>query len=174
MNYFLEYLKNKNIGFSDSTAENQIGILSNYRSDARGKLFEYIVFQWLNADKKIDECFVGRRIQKEQIDCLAFNRKIAYLFECKNAIHKDTDKLRKRIAEKERVVKNQYPDFKIWPILIVYSTMNIKDKTVFEENGIRVIDNFREKIMVEDIFSCDRDLLLHLLDDFSNSSILEN
>jgi hypothetical protein len=126
----------------------------HFINDVRGVLFEFIVYKWLNLTQKFEEIHHYCIIDKLQIDICCLDKSKIHLFECTITIHKDKieEKL-KAIKKQIAVLKNKYPQYDIVPSLVVYSQLPSNVKKFFEDNKIRVIENFKKEIETSRVFS---------------------
>lgn len=115
--------------------------------NAKGKLFEYafsIINKKSNPGNKFD---IDITINGEQIDAVMYNDNKIYVYECKINIHKDTlEETLSSINRKVNALKIEMDGYTISPTLVIYSSTPGDRKEYFENQGILVIDNYREKI----------------------------
>lgn len=127
--------------------------------NAKGILFELIVYKWLNENKDpnfndFDKLKHEKIIDdEEEIDIFGVKNDKGYLFECKVALHKrnNEEELPKKIIKKKELLEQKEQVSSVEPVLVTYTQLRSDDKNYFEEKGIRVVDNFKKKI-IENLF----------------------
>ena len=159
--YFKEYLSDKSISsvfdkikirtpygvhteLSISEIQKQMNILI---ADAKGKLFEYVFHHWLLEDNSTKYCKIkcDHHENKEQIDVYAELENEVHIFECKVNLH--GNKINETVIQINRKVKAlQLCKKKIVPWLIVFSQISDASKKRFEDEGVKVFDNFKNEI----------------------------
>lgn len=142
------------IRLSLSELQKRVG---DFIGHSKGKLFEYICYILLQ--DVYDKLASDFDIHGEQIDLVGERKREIHVFECKSNLHGDEirDTL-EQIKRKIKVIKENSNEFKektgieieeknIIPHLIVFSPISNKRKRIIESEEIKVIDNFRDKIM---------------------------
>ena len=116
-------------------------------ADAKGKLFEYVFYQWLLEQKSTNYCKIrcDFRVNKEQIDVCAELEDEIHIFECKVNLHSlNIDKIVDQINRKKKSLN--LSNKIIIPWLVVYSQITDASKKRFENEGIKVFCNFKNDI----------------------------
>jgi hypothetical protein len=158
---FREYLKHKKrphdldrSSYTESDFIHNKFIVSEIKSqenrflgDAKGKLFEYIYYNWLAENKSIKPVFLlsDIKINKEQVDVYLETENKIHLFECKVAIHgTNMDKIIQQVKRKEAAFEKSNKKINVW--IVVYWEISDENKKIFSKEGINVCSNFKKKI----------------------------
>lgn len=118
-----------------------------FLGDAKGKLFEYIYYNWLAENAGIDyvSLLSDVVINKEQIDVYLETKNKIHIFECKVTIHgTNMDKIIKQIKRKEAALKESNKNIDVW--IVVYREISDENKRIFRKKGIKICSNFNKKI----------------------------
>lgn len=128
----------------------------DYIGYLKGKFFEYVVYKWINEGgfNNYMSCKCDFILDGEEIDCLGEADTHIDLFECKINLHSDSiNDIISQIEKKAHILKNIYKK-DVNSYLVIYHPQRETNKKLrlFEEKGIKVIDNFREEIDRNRIF----------------------
>jgi len=116
-----------------------------FTEDTKGILFELIVYKWLN-ENNFEIVEHQKIVKNEEIDIFGVKNGKGYLFECKVSLHENRiEKLPERIIEKRKLLE-QEEGASVVPVLVTYTPVSSGIKNSFEEKGIKVEDNFKNKI----------------------------
>ncbi|AKG91655.1 hypothetical protein GAH_01021 [Geoglobus ahangari] len=171
INLFKEYLKDRSVSsvFDRVITESPFGksvIIDinqienerrKFQENVKGLLFELMVYKWVQEQEYFEEVKHNYIADKEEIDVFSKKGNKIYLYECKVAVHKDEIiKTLNQISRKILVLRSEYPECSIIPILVTYFPLPAERTKFFEERGIKVIDGFNKKIENSSFFSKDR------------------
>ena len=120
---------------------------SRFLGDAKGKLFEYIYYNWLAENRGIKPVSLlsDIMINKEQVDVYLETENKIHIFECKVAIHgTNMDKIIKQIKRKKEAFEKSNKNINIW--IVVYWEISDENKKRFLKEDIKVCSNFKKKI----------------------------
>ena len=120
---------------------------SRFLGDAKGKLFEYIYYNWLAENRGIEPVSLLSDIviNKEQVDVYLETENKIHIFECKVAIHgTNMDKIIKQIKRKKEAFEKSNKNINVW--IVVYWEISDDNKRIFRKEGIKVCSNFKKKI----------------------------
>ncbi len=160
---FERYLKMHHVGFEGGTSERVIDQQKRVLADAQGKLFERLVYESLLVGRYLN-CSVDVSIDSEQIDCIGQAETWIDVYECKVDVHMDFNEVIRQLLRKRDTVQRLRPEFKVVPHLVVYRGVAAKRRSVIENNGIWLHDNFRKEIETMRIFDAGRDQLIRVLE----------
>ena len=137
--------------------------LDDFLGKAKGKLLEHAAYKWLRKSNQFDKTDCDVWINSEQIDCIAETGDTVSFFECKLNMHKD--KINETITQIKRKSQSlsKYRT-EVQATLIVYAMIPAEIKTVFEKNGVLVLDDFRSVIIRQRSFDDTRQETLDILD----------
>jgi hypothetical protein len=137
--------------------------LDDFLGKAKGKLLEHAVYKWLRESNQFEKTDCDIWINGEQIDCIAETGDAVSFFECKLNIHKDkiNDTINQIKRKSQSLSKN---GLRVQATLIVYQMIPVELKTVFEKNGVLVVDDFKGVIIKQRSFDGTRQETLDILD----------
>lgn len=133
-------------------------------SISRGKLFEYVVYKWLVSEAKYTELRGPGDFKGEQVDCLGINDSVVDVFECKVDLHQQIEEVVRQVLVKQEAARREFPGRKVDPYLVVYLEVDTARSLELMRFGIRVIDNFRQKIRSGGINKSNREQIVKILD----------
>ena len=140
----------------------------NYTSQVQGKLFEYVVYKWLNNERSNSTIQCGRLINKEEIDCYCLTDTKFEHYECKLTLH-DLKEVIMQIKRKRAKIGEIYKGYEIIDNIVIYQPISNNKKEEFEKNKIRVYPDFENTIMKNNsIYDGNRRDLKRLLSTPSN------
>ena len=118
----------------------------NYTSQVQGKLFEYVVYKWLNNERSNCTTQCGNLIRKEEIDCYCLTDTKFEHYECKLALH-NVKKTIMQIKRKHVKIAERYKEYEISDNIVIYQPIRNNERKELEKNEIRVHPDFENTIM---------------------------
>ena len=112
---------------------------SRFLGDAKGKLFEYIYYNWLAENIGIVPVSLLSDIviNKEQVDVYLETENKIHIFECKVAIHgTNMNKIIKQIKRKEEAFEKSNKNIDVW--IVVYWEISDENKRMFSNNTFAI------------------------------------
>ncbi|MCC6003780.1 MAG: hypothetical protein LM590_05505 [Thermofilum sp.] len=138
--------------------------LEDFLARYKGKIFEYIVYYWLNESKHEGKVYLNLRINGEEIDCILEGKDTIEMYECKVTLHTDKiDETIDQIKRKVFILKEVYGK-RVVPNLVVYNVNSSEQIKKIKDQGINVII-FRDIIHRDRIFDGDRKKITEILED---------
>ncbi|RLI95750.1 MAG: hypothetical protein DRP00_06355, partial [Candidatus Aenigmatarchaeota archaeon] len=105
-------------------------------------------------------------INGRQIDIFYTKNNTIYLFECTISIRneKEAKEKIKQIQNQIKSLKKKYPNYSIFPLIVVYAPLQGRIKNYLEKCGIKVEENFRNKIKYPLFSKTNRNIIIHILE----------
>ena len=128
-------------------------------SPIRGRLFELVVYKWLNETKEMGICRSNMMIGNEEIDCIVQGKDVVNMYECK--INSSESSIKQILRKRDELLKTHE---NVKPFLVVYNKIPTNLINECNLKGIEVIDNFRQVISNEAVFKSSRAEYLKILD----------
>ena len=147
---------------SDPGLDRRLNIM-DFLSSIKGRLFELVVYKWLNETKEMGMCRSNVMIGSEEIDCIVQVKDVVNMYECKiNSSESSLETNIKQILRKRNELLKTHENVK--PFLVVYNKISMYLINECNLKGIEVIDNFRQVISNEAVFKSSRAEYLKVLD----------
>ena len=135
----------------------------DFLSSIKGRLFELVVYKWLNETKEMGKCKSNVMIGNEEIDCIVQVKDVVNMYECKiNSSESSIEININQILRKRNELLKTHESVK--PFLVVYNKIPTDLINECNLKGIEVIDNFRHVISNEAVFKSSRAEYLKVLD----------
>jgi len=146
----------------DTGLDRRVNIMDLF-SSIKGRLFELVVYKWVNETKELGICRSNVMIGNEEIDCIVQEKDVVNMYECKiNSSEFSLKTNIKQILRKRGELLKTYENVK--PFLVVYNKIPTCMIKKYNLKGIEVIDNFRDVISNEMIFKNSRTEYVKVLD----------
>lgn len=150
---FWEFLETKKIKLNETELSIGYKQISSTMAAMKGKLFEYVFQKYCLDSEEYERVYGDTILFNQQIDCICLKKNSIDVFECKIRYHESQfQSYIKQIKRIKQAVEKTYSK-NITPVFVTYFPMRAEDITNLEDEKIKVIHNFRNKISNHGIFS---------------------